>query len=118
MIVKSNFTIIAKKLNHHHSSVDVFLKDNKKTGNYHKKKSRGYKKKATSSDVNEYSIEYQEVVNCPNFSCTILIIVNCLNNFFHEICMFFIRHIYIYIYIYKRKSGEKLKKINFLISFL
>ena len=28
---------IAKKLNHHHSSIDVFLKHDKKTENYHKK---------------------------------------------------------------------------------
>ena len=35
----------AKKLSSHHSSIDVFLKNYEKTGNYHSKKGHSHKRK-------------------------------------------------------------------------
>ena len=42
---------IAMELNHHHSSIDVFLKKYNENGNY-RKKAGGRKTKITASDVN------------------------------------------------------------------
>ena len=44
------FQRIAKKLNYLHSSIDVFLKNYKKTGNYHQKRGYGLKREITASE--------------------------------------------------------------------
>ena len=54
---------IAKKVNCHHPSTDVFLKNYKKTGNYHQKEVCGYKRKTTAS-------EETKIVKAAKWQCT------------------------------------------------
>ena len=45
---------IAKKLIQHHSSINVFHKNHKKTGNNHQKEGRGHKRKTTASEDTKF----------------------------------------------------------------
>ena len=83
---------IANKLNHHHSSHDVHLKDNKKTGNYYHKKGHGHKGKTTLPDTNGNPTKYLLLLNCLQLS--FILIKSIMSTL-----RFFVQY-YIYIYIY------------------